>query len=52
MLIPSIRMSAATNGSVRNALKMVPKMLPSRATAPNRRAKERRSCPAEKPRVR
>ena len=52
LLIPSIRMSIATNGSVRKALKTVPKMLPSRAMTPNRKAKERRSLPAENPRAR
>ena len=52
LLMPSMRMSIATNGSVRKALRIVPIILPSREITPNRRAKERRSCPAEKPRVR
>ena len=49
LLIPSIRISTATSGSVRKALRIVPKILPARVITPNRRAKDRRSCPAEKP---
>ena len=52
LLIPSIRMSIATNGSVRKALRIVPKILPISAVTPNRRAKERRNLPAENPRAR
>lgn len=40
LLIPSIRISAATSGSVRKALSMVPSALPNAATIPKRRARK------------